>query len=147
MKLFLDTSSLIKLYYQEDGTDKLDRVFGEYIIEEIFLSEISITEFYSAIFKKVRTNDLSLQNASDILSSFANDQAKFSFIPINSRIISLSKELLEKYGVLGLRALDALQLASFFPPEMISIWRFLMIFCLIRFLNLTKSTLRYNFYA
>jgi len=147
VKLFLDTSSLIKLYYQEDGTDKLDRVFGEYIIEEIFLSEISITEFYSAIFKKVRTNDLSLQNASDILSSFANDQAKFSFIPINSRIISLSKELLEKYGVLGLRALDALQLASFFPPEMISIWRFLMIFCLIRFLNLTKSTLRYNFYA
>lgn len=112
MKLFLDTSSLIKLYYQEDGTDKLDRVFGEYIIEEIFLSEISITEFYSAIYKKVRTNDLSLQNASDILSSFANDQAKFSFIPINSRIISLSKELLEKYGVLGLRALDALQLAS-----------------------------------
>jgi len=112
VKLFLDTSSLIKLYYQEDGTDKLDRVFGEYIIEEIFLSEISITEFYSAIYKKVRTNDLSLQNASDILSSFANDQAKFSFIPINSRIISLSKELLEKYGVLGLRALDALQLAS-----------------------------------
>jgi len=112
VKLFLDTSSLIKLYYQEDGTDKLDRVFGEYIIEEIFLSEISITEFYSAIFKKVRTNDLTLQNANDILSSFATDQAKFRFIPINSRIISLSKELLEKYGVLGLRALDALQLAS-----------------------------------
>ena len=112
MKLFLDTSSLIKLYYQEDGTDKLDRVFGEYIIEEIFLSEISITEFYSAIYKKVRTNDLSLQNASDILSSFANDQAKFNFIPINSRIISLSKELFEKFGLLGLRALDALQLAS-----------------------------------
>ncbi len=112
MKLYLDTSSLIKLYYQEDGTEKLDHVFGEYIIEEIFLSEISITEFYSAIFKKVRTNDLSLQNASDILSSFATDQAKFTFIPINSGIISLSKELLEKYGALGLRALDALQLAS-----------------------------------
>ena len=112
MKLFLDTSSLIKLYYQEDGTEKLDHVLGEYIIEDIFLSEISITEFYSAIFKKVRTNDLSLQNASDILSSFATDQAKFRFIPINSSIISLSKELLEKYGAFGLRALDALQLAS-----------------------------------
>ena len=73
MKLFLDTSSLIKLYYTEEGTAHIDRIFNENQVEEVFLSEISITEFYSAIYKKVRTRDLSLQNANDILTSFNKD--------------------------------------------------------------------------
>ena len=58
MKIFLDTSSLIKLYHFESGTDYLDQIFEEYIISEIFLSDIAKVEFNSAIWKKVRTKDL-----------------------------------------------------------------------------------------
>jgi len=112
VKLFLDTSSLIKLYYKEEGTERLDHIFAKYSVKEIFLSEISITEFFPAIYKKVRTKDLSLQNADDILNSFVADKDKFTFIPVDTEIIMLSQKLLEKYGLRGLRALDAIQFAS-----------------------------------
>lgn len=112
MKLFLDTSSLIKLYYKENGTERLDEIFNQYLIQEIFLSVISITEFYSAIYKKVRTKDLTPQNANDILTSFIDDKSKYTFINIDDEVIKTSQMLLEKYGINGLRSLDAIQFAS-----------------------------------
>jgi len=112
VKLFLDTSSLIKLYYTEEGTAHIDRIFNENQVEEVFLSEISITEFYSAIYKKVRTRDLSLQNANDILTSFNKDEDKYTFVSLDRNVINESQKLLKKYGIEGLRSLDAMQFAS-----------------------------------
>lgn len=117
MKLFLDTSSLIKLYYKESGTERLDEIFNQYLIQDIFLSAISITEFYSAIYKKVRTKDLTSQNATDILTSFNSDQNKYSFINVDSEVIKTSQMLLGKYGVKGLRSLDAIQFASVYNAK------------------------------
>lgn len=58
MKIFLDTSSLIKLYHTEIGTDDLDKLLDENSVQEIFLAEIAKIEFSSAVWKKVRTKDL-----------------------------------------------------------------------------------------
>jgi predicted nucleic acid-binding protein len=112
VKIFLDTSSLIKLYHNEEGTDKLDKIFVDNVVTEIFISEIAKTEFFSAIYKKLRTKELLLQRAIDILEAFAFDEGKYTFILINSDIINASQKLIEKYGVGGLRALDSIQLAS-----------------------------------
>ncbi len=112
MKLFLDTSSLIKLYYKEEETSDLDKIFINYTVTSIFLSEISKVEFFSAIYKKVRTKNLTLTNAYDIINSFNADEKKYVFIPLNEEIVSLSQKLIETYGLSGLRSLDALQLAS-----------------------------------
>jgi uncharacterized protein len=49
MKLFLDTSSLFKLYHQEDGTDELESMFTQQKITHIYLSEIAKVEFTSTI--------------------------------------------------------------------------------------------------
>jgi len=49
MKLFLDTSSLIKLYHNEVGTDVLDKILEYNEIDEIYLSDIAKVEFSSAI--------------------------------------------------------------------------------------------------
>lgn len=111
MKIFIDTSSLIKLYFQEEGTSVLDQLFIDNVITEIFISEITKIEFFSAIYKKVRTKDLLLQNANDIITAFEADEIKYSFILIDSQIINSSKKLVEKYGLKGLRSLDAIQLA------------------------------------
>ena len=112
MKIFLDTSSLIKLYHNEIGTEVLDKVFEDNIIEEIFLSDITKVEFESAIWKKVRTKDLTIDEANGIIDSFDVDYNKFSFISINSKLISIAKNLVTKYGLKGLRTLDSIQLAS-----------------------------------
>jgi len=112
VKIFLDTSSLIKLYYREQGTSDIDKLLTENTITDIFISEITKTEFFSAVYKKLRTKDLLLQNAKDILDAFVVDENKYNVILINREIIDLSQKLLEKYGISGLRSLDAIQLAS-----------------------------------
>ena len=112
MKLFLDTSTLIKLYFKEEDTFELDKLFSTYSITKIYLSEISKVEFFSAIYKKVRTKNLTLKNANDIITAFVSDEEKYRFIPINEDIINSSQKLIEKYGVSGLRTLDALRLAA-----------------------------------
>ncbi|MDB5002199.1 MAG: hypothetical protein JWQ34_424 [Mucilaginibacter sp.] len=112
MKLFLDTSTLIKLYFKEEGTIELDKVLANYTITKIFLSEVSKVEFFSAIYKKARTGSLTLQNVHDILDAFIADEEKYTFIPIEAEIINLAKSLIEKHGIEGLRTLDAIQLAT-----------------------------------
>lgn len=80
MKIFLDTSSLIKLYHSEIGTDLLDKIFVDFVVNEIFLSDIAKVEFSSAIWKKVRTKDLTPNEASDIINSFNEDFGNYTFI-------------------------------------------------------------------
>lgn len=41
MNIFLDTSSLIKFYHYEEGTDALDQILIKNTITGIFLSELA----------------------------------------------------------------------------------------------------------
>lgn len=112
MKIFIDTSSLIKLYHTETGTEELDNLFQDFSIEEIFLSDLTKIEFDSAIWKKVRTKELKKDEALDLIKLFRNDFDKFSFINIDDDLIAQAKKLIEKYGINGLRTLDSIQLSS-----------------------------------
>lgn len=112
MKIFLDTSSLIKLYHTEKGTAELDKLLDENLIQEIYLSEISKIEFNSAIWKKVRTKDLTPDVAIVIIDSFQSDYTNYSFIPTNNHLLTIARDLVTKYGLAGLRTLDSIQLAS-----------------------------------
>lgn len=112
MKIFLDTSSLIKLYHNEIGTDILDKIFEDNEVGEIFLSDIAKVEFTSALWKKVRTKDLTSDEATDIIDSFCDDYDKYTFIDVNSELLSIARDLVIKYGLKGLRTLDSIQLAS-----------------------------------
>jgi predicted nucleic acid-binding protein len=112
VKIFLDTSSLIKLYFTEEGTSKLDQLFVENIITEIYISEITKVEFFSAIYKKLRTRNLRLANVNDIINAFSADEHNYSIVLIDREIVNASQKLIEKYGVKGLRSLDAIQFAS-----------------------------------
>ena len=47
MKLFLDTSSLLKLNHKENDTESIDQIFNQYTISAICLSEITKIEFYA----------------------------------------------------------------------------------------------------
>ncbi|NIJ55148.1 type II toxin-antitoxin system VapC family toxin [Dyadobacter arcticus] len=111
MNLFLDTSSLIKLYHEEQGTEELDFLFQNYSISKIYLSEISKVEFASAFWKKTRTGELSHSVAAKIISLFESDYSQFSFILIDEIVIRQTRYLLNRHGVNGLRTLDGIQLA------------------------------------
>ncbi|MBS1580300.1 MAG: type II toxin-antitoxin system VapC family toxin [Bacteroidetes bacterium] len=112
MKIFLDISSLSKLYHHEKGTNELEQLFTTFSIDAIFLAEITKIEFASAIWKKVRTKEISQQQAKTTVALFESDCLKFSFIATDSLIIEKAQLLITEYGTKGLRTLDSLQLAT-----------------------------------
>lgn len=112
MRIFLDTSALFKLYHREIDTDKIENLFSNNVITTTYLSEITKIEFASTIAKKVRTQDLSKSKADELLSYFESDFKKYSFVQIDSIVIEQARNLIIKYGALGLRSLDSIQLAT-----------------------------------
>ncbi len=78
MKAFLDTSSLIKLYHQEEGTDHVMKALSS-DIREIFLSELAILEFRSAIWKKIREKEIQERAAIEVIKCFQNDVDNFQW--------------------------------------------------------------------
>lgn len=112
MKLFLDTSSLFKLYNQEVDSDVIDGVFTNYKIIDIFLSELSKIEFPSTVWKKVRMQDITEMQAKVITEAFEKDVSKYTFVQIDNIIIEKAKDLITKYSKQGLRALDSIQLST-----------------------------------
>lgn len=112
MKIFLDTSSLFKLYHQEIGTKELEDEFIKSKITHIYLSEISKVEFASTIWKKVRTKEITSVQASITAKHFENDFEKYNFIATDSLILEQARNLTAKYGLDGLRTLDSIQLST-----------------------------------
>ena len=110
MNLFLDTSSLLKLYHKEEGTNELIRFVTEKI-EHIYLCEIAKIEFSSAIWKKVRTKEFSEEKAKQVIAFFENDFENYNWIPVETSIINSANKLIKQHGNNGLRTLDAIQLA------------------------------------
>ncbi|MCX9014046.1 MAG: type II toxin-antitoxin system VapC family toxin [Candidatus Methanoperedens sp.] len=111
MKAFIDTSSLIKLYHKEEGSDSVMNALSN-DIREIFLSELAILEFRSALWKKIREKEIKEKTAIEVIKCFQNDGDNFQWIMLQSDIVESASYLLMKYGNRGLRTLDSLQLAT-----------------------------------
>lgn len=112
MKIFLDTSSLFKLYHRESDTSVLEQKLGSIKITNIFLSEIAKIEFTSTIWKKVRTKEITETEAKNTLELFEFDFPKYNFLSIDNLIIENAKLLVNRYGTRGLRTLDSIQLST-----------------------------------
>ncbi len=87
MKIFLDTSSLFKLYHREVGTAILEQIFSQVNITNIYLSEITKIEFTSCVWKKVRTKEITELEATTTLQLFESDFSKYTFVATDSIII------------------------------------------------------------
>jgi predicted nucleic acid-binding protein len=111
MKLFLDTSSLFKLYHNENDSNVIRQIFTD---NKVFasLSDISKIEFHSTVWKKVRTGELTEIEVRSVAGLFETDFEKYNFIPVDTLIVKQAKDLIEKYGRQGLRTLDSIQLST-----------------------------------
>lgn len=112
MKIFLDTSSIFKLYHRETDTVELERNLSAISISSIYLSEIAKVEFTSTVWKKVRTKEITELEGQTTLDLFELDFVKYNFVTTDSIIIEQARILTSKYGTEGLRTLDSIQLSS-----------------------------------
>ena len=112
MKIYLDTSSLFKLYHREADTAEHEQNLSFITITSILLSEITKVEFTSTVWKKVRTKEITEIEAQTTLDLFESDFGKYHFITTDSIIIEQARLLTSKYGIQGLRTLDSIQLST-----------------------------------
>ncbi len=113
MNLFVDTSALVKYYYPEDDSQNIEHML--LIAKRLYLCELSLVEFASALMKKMRMNQLNEQERQLIWEAFLSDmQAEnVELIDLSQGDFRAAADLILKYGKdRNLRTLDSLQLAA-----------------------------------
>jgi predicted nucleic acid-binding protein len=110
-RYFLDTSAVIKLYRSEPNSPAIVSVVGD--TDRKVIAGTMPVEYRSALGVLVRKGELSAVNAVVLVRGFEADRSQFQPIALNGAVLGLAESLLDVHAVTdGLRALDAIQLAS-----------------------------------
>lgn len=108
MILYLDTSSLVKLYVAEAGSPAVRRSVAE--ADVVATSVVAYPEARSAFARLAREGHLTAKKLASVRSAFLRDWDSFLKIRAFKRVYERAGELTEEHG---LRGFDALHLASF----------------------------------
>jgi predicted nucleic acid-binding protein len=107
--LFFDTSALVKRYYAEDGTDRVDELIetdGSLVV----ISSLSIIETTSAFKRKQNRDEITEQQVDQLLGTFFQEALDdFIIVPFEESSLQFAFDLVLKQD---LRTLDSLQLSA-----------------------------------
>ena len=106
----LDTSALVKLYIDEEGTARVTTLTADRDNLQIVVLDIALIEARSAVRRRQREGDISGADADRVLEQIEED-ATTSFLlqPSTSAVMEEAARLIDRHP---LRAYDALQLAG-----------------------------------
>ncbi|MBI2061225.1 MAG: type II toxin-antitoxin system VapC family toxin [Nitrospirae bacterium] len=110
--VYLDTSALIKIYVSESGSDELeDALEGR---TDLLVSDLSITEATSAIWRRVRQSHLSARDAGRVYQRLIRDlrDGQYQHLDLTPDTHRRAEQFLMTLGTSqSLRAADALHIA------------------------------------
>ena len=108
--IFIDTSALVKLYYPETGSEKIESWVE--VSSILFISKLAIIEFHSTLYRKYREGELDEDDLNEIKKTFTDDIENNQYEIID--IVELPQkaiDLIVKYGKThGIKTLDSLQI-------------------------------------
>lgn len=107
MILYLDTSALVKLYVDEDGSDLVKRYVEQASV--VSTAKIAFVEARSAFARANREEIISSTSYRQIIDRLHYDWKRYMIVEISDRLIEAAGELVEEFG---LRGFDALHFAS-----------------------------------
>ena len=108
--VYLDTSALIKLYIEEEGTERVVGATGDFDGVQIIILDITPLEARSAVRRRQREGDISGADADRILNQIEDDGSSLFVVqPSTSAVIEEAARLIDRHP---LRTYDALQLAG-----------------------------------
>lgn len=107
MKVFIDSSALVKRYIEEPGSDRVGELIGK--AKEVAVCIVCVTEVLSACNRLVREKKINSEQYEWIKKEFLLDMGECIMIDITNEVIIRSIQCLEKGA---LRSLDALHVAS-----------------------------------
>ena len=107
MKIYLDTSALVKLYIEEDGSDIVnDRTDKATIVST---SRIAYVEALSAFVRCKNEKVLSKKNYDKCIACFKFDWEMYFVIEASEKVIKIAGGLIENHSI---RGFDSIHLAS-----------------------------------
>ena len=113
MKIFIDTSALVKFFHKEIGTDYVTKLINDQK-NEIYISDLAKIEFISAMFRRYRTNDINEKILYQAIKNFEDQIKIYNSEKIDNIVINRSIKLLKNFGKEnGIKSLDSLHLAAF----------------------------------
>lgn len=107
MILYLDTSALVKLYVDEDGSETVKKFVDQAAV--VSTSKIASVEARSAFARAKREEILSDSSHRQVVCQLQYDWKRFLVVETSDGLIELAGELVEEYS---LRGFDAVHLAS-----------------------------------
>jgi predicted nucleic acid-binding protein len=110
--LYVDTSALVKFYYPEEGSDRVEELLLK--ADRVYISDLTMVEMASALTQKVRTGDLSKRAETMIWTAFLDDMnaGTVEMAPLLERHYSKAANIIREYGGKhGIKTLDALHLS------------------------------------
>jgi predicted nucleic acid-binding protein len=105
--LYLDTSALVKLYAEEEGTATVERAVGE--AEAVATSVVAYAEARAAFARKLREGVFSRENRDDAVEALDEDWGTFEKSEVTEDLVLEAGDLAEEHA---LRGFDAVHLAS-----------------------------------
>lgn len=107
MNLYLDTSVLVKLYVDEDGSEGVARWVAD--AELVATSRVAYPEARAALARRRREGALTSAGQRRVVSELDRDMASFVLVELNEALARAAGDLAERRG---LRGFDAIHLAS-----------------------------------
>jgi predicted nucleic acid-binding protein len=107
---YLDTSALVKGYVQETGSIWVRSLINPAAGHELYIVRLAGPEAIAAVFRKVRTGEISLAEGTTAASDFrVNWQAQYRIVECDAPVADRAMILAEQYG---LRGYDSVHLAA-----------------------------------
>lgn len=107
MIIYLDTSSLVKLYVEEDESSKIDALVGS--SEVTATSLVAYAEARAAFARRFREKAFTPDEYDRVKEFFDKDWSRYLILSVTEDIIRLAGDLAEKHD---LRGFDSIHLAS-----------------------------------
>ena len=107
MILYLDTSSLAKLFIEEDGSDRVEEMAAE--ATDVATSVITFPEMLSALGRRLREGDMTPEAFQAGLEGFKERWKKLTKILVDHILVEDAGQLVLRHG---LRGMDGIQLAA-----------------------------------
>lgn len=110
--LYVDTSALVKFYYPEENSDRVEALLLK--ADRVYISDLTMVEMASALTQKARTGDLSKRAEAAIWSAFLDDThaGTVEMVHLHERHHLRAVEIIREFGGKhGIKTLDALHLS------------------------------------
>jgi uncharacterized protein len=113
MKLFIDTSALVKFYHEEEGTASITAMILD-CSGDIHISELAKLEILSSFCRRFRSKEIEEDAYHEAVEAFREDLQRYKLVPLSFPVLKKAELiLLDLAPTTGLRTLDALHLATY----------------------------------